>query len=371
MVSRPRLTAGLSHPLAITMWDFSWLERRWPGAGYEDWGSALDALRERGYDAVRIDAYPHLVAADARREWELLPVWSVQDWGAPARVRVQVQPALTEFIAACAQRDIRVGLSTWFRRDTSERRLAVLTPDDLAQIWIATLGAVRDAGLLEHVLYVDLCNEWPMFLWAPFLPGAPDGPEPSRRAADIGAWTEQALARVRQEFAGVPLCFSHADGFDTWTSEDLSGYDLLEPHLWMAGVTDFYARVGYAFERFSTTGYERLAERAEAVYRERPDHWRAGLDAAIDQVAAASSALDLPLVTTECWGPVDYKDWPLLSWDWVQELCERGTLRAAATGRWAAIATSNFCGPQFAGMWRDPAWHRRLTEAIHTAALPT
>lgn len=22
---------------AITMWDFSWLERRWPGAGYEDW----------------------------------------------------------------------------------------------------------------------------------------------------------------------------------------------------------------------------------------------------------------------------------------------------------------------------------------------
>ncbi|MBN1791595.1 MAG: cellulase, partial [Bacteroidales bacterium] len=24
-------------PRAITMWDFSWLERRWPGAGYEDW----------------------------------------------------------------------------------------------------------------------------------------------------------------------------------------------------------------------------------------------------------------------------------------------------------------------------------------------
>jgi hypothetical protein len=27
----------LKQPLAITMWDFSWLERRWPGAGYEDW----------------------------------------------------------------------------------------------------------------------------------------------------------------------------------------------------------------------------------------------------------------------------------------------------------------------------------------------
>ena len=24
-------------PRCITMWDFSWIERRWPGAGYEDW----------------------------------------------------------------------------------------------------------------------------------------------------------------------------------------------------------------------------------------------------------------------------------------------------------------------------------------------
>ena len=31
-------------PLAIAMWDFSWLERRWLGAGYEDWDQALDEL---------------------------------------------------------------------------------------------------------------------------------------------------------------------------------------------------------------------------------------------------------------------------------------------------------------------------------------
>jgi hypothetical protein len=28
------------HPCAITMWEFSWIERRWPGAGYEDWDHA-------------------------------------------------------------------------------------------------------------------------------------------------------------------------------------------------------------------------------------------------------------------------------------------------------------------------------------------
>ena len=47
---------NIQRPLAITMWDFSWLERRWPGAGYEDWDLALDGLALRGYDAVRIDA---------------------------------------------------------------------------------------------------------------------------------------------------------------------------------------------------------------------------------------------------------------------------------------------------------------------------
>ena len=33
------------HPLAITMWDFSWIERRWDGAGFEDWNAALDGVR--------------------------------------------------------------------------------------------------------------------------------------------------------------------------------------------------------------------------------------------------------------------------------------------------------------------------------------
>lgn len=62
----------LDHPLAITMWDFSWLERRWPGAGYADWERALDELVVRGYDAVRIDAYPHLYAAGPQREHTIL-----------------------------------------------------------------------------------------------------------------------------------------------------------------------------------------------------------------------------------------------------------------------------------------------------------
>ena len=72
------------------MWDFSWLERRWAGAGFEDWDLALDELTERGYNAVRIDAYPHLTGVDAQREWVLDEVWNQQDWGSPDRIKVQI-----------------------------------------------------------------------------------------------------------------------------------------------------------------------------------------------------------------------------------------------------------------------------------------
>ncbi|MDZ7723546.1 MAG: cellulase-like family protein [candidate division KSB1 bacterium] len=105
------------------------------------------------------------------------------------------------------------------------------------------------------------------------------------------------------------------------------------------------------------------------IYTEKPDYWKKLLTDKIHLVAEHTAKAGLPLVTTECWGIIDYKDWPLLSWDWVKELCELGTITAASTGQWIAIATSNFCGPQFVGMWRDVEWHQRLTEIIKSAPI--
>ena len=94
----PNTEKIIKKPRAITMWDFSWLERRWPGAGYEDWDLALDELVERGYNAVRIDVYPHLIAENPNREYTLLPVWNTQVWGSPDINKVTVQPALNQFL---------------------------------------------------------------------------------------------------------------------------------------------------------------------------------------------------------------------------------------------------------------------------------
>jgi hypothetical protein len=361
--SRNRLR-NLSHPLAITMWDFSWLERRWPGAGYEDWDQALDGLLERGYDAVRIDAYPHLLAADLHATWELLPVWSVQDWGSPAKNRVQVQPALNQFIRKCAERKLRVALSTWFRVDTAHTLMRIQTPDELGRMWRVALDSIAAEGLLDSILYVDLCNEWPLEVWAPFLPKGF-----TRASAQNADWMTRSIKVVRDAYPDIDYTFSQTTEFDSWKQQDVSMIDFMELHIWMAQAPGYYDEVGYHYERFDLGGYEHLVENAKRFYMQRRDYWDAQLKARIEMCAEWSRAAVKPLITTECWALVDYKDWPLLEWDWIKDLCGLGVRTAAKTGRWAAIATSNFTGPQFVGMWRDIEWHRRMTDIIHASPI--
>ncbi|HTV13336.1 MAG TPA: cellulase-like family protein [Acidobacteriaceae bacterium] len=360
---------GPKHPRAITMWEFSWIERRWPGAGFEDWDRALDELCERGYNAVRIDPFPHLLGVDPHKEWTLWPEWNTQDWGSPDVNRIVLLPALFEFIGKCRQRGVMVGLSTWYRRDDADTRMKITSPTIMAENWVKTLDLIRQAGLLDTILYTDLCNEWPGEDWAPFMKPLSYGQWDQPASL---AWMPKAVALVREQYPDIPLFFSVASGsMAAFEQHDLSFFDLLDPHIWMAQQYggEFYKECGYAYERFEPEGYTNMSLKAESAYRARADYWQKGLVDGIDAFAAVSQKIKMPLITTECWGVVDYKDWPLLQWDWVQELCVLGAQHAASTGRWLAIASSNFCEPQFVGMWRDRLWHQRVTKIIRSAEI--
>jgi hypothetical protein len=370
-------------PRALTMWDFSWLERRWPGAGYEDWDKALSELRDRGYNAVRIDAYPHLLAEDPTREWTLKEVWSIQNWGSPDLNRVRIQPFLNDFIATCRTYGIKVGLSSWYREDLDNTRMKITSPEKHAEIWLKTIDSIREGGVLDNVMFVDFCNEWPGDLWAPFFTNDPPEQTWGYWHTDASmAWMKEAVERFRLEYPDLLINFSF-DNLDVekYSERDLSFFDFAEHHIWMVkeNNAEFYNAIK---ERsrvagrpvdidglFSNQVYKNLVAEYEGVYRERPDYWKKLLTDKIKLTATHAATARLPLVTSECWGIVDYKDWPLLSWDWVKELCALGTLTAASTGQWIAVATSNFCGPQFHGMWRDIEWHRRLTDAIKSAPI--
>ena len=222
------------HPFAIAMWDFSWIERRWPGAGYEDWDRVLSELKERGYDAVRIDPFPHLMACDPKKEWTLKPVWNQQAWGSPALTCLKLLDGLRDFLRACQRHQVKVGLSTWFRHDLDETLMRVRTPGDHADIWIRTLDLIKAWGEADNILYVDLCNEWPLGVWAPFfteqfgeqLPSSPDSVR----------WMREAIACFKAAYPDIPVTFSFTGSISN-DSFDVRFLDFIEQHTKAASTT--------------------------------------------------------------------------------------------------------------------------------------
>ncbi|WP_375385551.1 cellulase-like family protein [uncultured Microbacterium sp.] len=380
---------SFDRPYAITMWDFSWLERRWPGAGYEDWDQALGELVERGYDAVRIDAYPHLVSADPTKLWQLNVLWNQQSWGAQSPITVQVLPALIDFLRAAKRHGVGVALSTWFREDVDNTRMSIRVPEDLGRIWADTLKHIDDAGLLDTILYVDLCNEFPLPIWSPWLysdellrnawrelPASTTVAEITPGIADrstprVIEWMRRSINVVRAAYPDIDYTYSMSDQLPTWKDQDVTMLDVLEPHVWLASneYTDYYDVVGYDYERFDSAGYDNVVRRGRAEYEQNREKYDAQLFRMIDTVVEWSRVSGRGLYITECWSLVDYKDWPGLEWDWILDINARAVEYAAATGRFVGIATSNFCGPQFVGMWREVQWHQRLTSIIKNAPI--
>lgn len=360
-----------TRPRAVAMWDFSWLERRWPGGGYECWERALDELVERGYDLVRIDVYPHCLAAGREAFWDFLPTnWTIWDWGSPQEIRLRVGPEVEEFMGLCRERGVRLALSTWFREERTGLRGRIRSPRHHAEVWLEALAPWGESGLLEGVDWVDLCNEFPGEKWAPFFDNSPDS---SWRGSTPRAveWMREAVEVFRQGCPGVACTVSFA-GMPPEDGGRLNFLDFLEPHIWMAHARDgeYYQRLGYNYPCFDESGPELVARAAGPLYRASEEYWLEGLRGHIERWVEVSRACGRPLATTECWAVVDGKDWPGMDWGWIKEVCAFGVEEALGTGRFAAIATSNFCGPQFRGMWDDVGWHQRLTGAIKRGAAP-
>ena len=175
------------------------------------------------------------------------------------------------------------------------------SPARLADIWNRTLHTIAEDGLLDSILFVDYCNEWPQDCWAPFFRN--DGAEGDWTSPRSLQWMREALDRGREAFPDLSYCFSFANYPKGWEETDLGFMDLLEPHVWMANSSDFYDRLGYTYQRFSSEGFDRIVRFAEPLYRADPAHWQGELCAKIDAVARWSAQQGKPLVTTECWGP--------------------------------------------------------------------
>jgi hypothetical protein len=120
-------------------------------------------------------------------------------------------------------------------------------------------------------------------------------------------------------------------------------------------------------DTFSYKGFETMVANGFELYNSDKTYWQGLLTNYIKELGVLASELNQPCMTSECWAVVNYKDLPGLDWGWIKELCALGAITAADTGQWLAVSTSNFCGPQFTGMWRDIEWHQKLTNHIRSA----
>jgi len=369
------------------MWDFSWLLRRaGDEAEYADVDRVLDELADRGYDVVRVDAFPHWVAADRNGGHSETITSLPQDercmWGNHAAVEVHPRSALLDLLSGLRQRGLQAGLSTWFTADATGRADEVESPGDLARIWLETLDIVSEAGLLDTVAYVDLCNEWPRF--APGVMRAvsrdghwPDAPFTDGQLRVLDTY-QSSLAAVKRRHPGIPLTLSYTlDGDRTPRTTNMMrlatrSFDLADVHLWATANCSMCSEEtgwtsGCMGDRALLGRHEKLVR---SRYAARRDAYLSELAALLDLWARWAAERRLPLWTTEGWSSVFWDPalvdgWP--GWEYVMDVGERAVGLALERG-WQGICTSNFSQPHHRELWSDVVWHRRLTARIRGSA---
>jgi hypothetical protein len=388
--SNPYAIRSQKKPVAIAMWDFSWILRHHRLGEFENWDKALDELAGRGYNAIRMDAMPHLVAPDAsgritEEYYFKKDSWKPALWGNDYSVRFRPREALLEFLPKCYARGIHAGLATWFPGPVQRFR----EPDGLLRAWQGTLSFLEGHGLLDRVLYVDVLNEYPMwhgFDWLKkgveeradlknFRASHPDVHVPDLetigRQGRFNPLQKQffndfltgLLTTLKKQWPRLDF-FASLDSGMPLDAIDLSAFGALDYHIWF----HHHQEMGRAgLSRISAMPNDNDFEAAYADLkrfwagnRARMIEWMTGR---IQAISAAAAKHGIPCGNTEGWGPIFWIDAPSLDWEWTKESAEICVDVALANG-YKFICTSNFTHPQFRGLWEQVQWHRKMTARI-------
>lgn len=384
---------GLTPPrVTNAMWDYSWLTQHYPGGAFADFDKAADELVERGFNTVRIDAFPLVIGA-LRSEREAITIAGkpLANWGMSDRDRQHVVPReLVEFMRAVKQHGLSVILSSWGTdcKEYADRRKALgKDRDGFRKSWERTLDILGSHDLLDHVLYVDLDQEFPYF--SPFqgelneLAKQPCTTARSVEAAmeEVGqfeqgltrmAWNEAQMEYVRQLFSEMAshfqsryprlrFTYSLTAFFKEVRALGLQLLDVLELHFWIHS------------PRFDNrTGFNELTkDRGQRDYKDYADRIAATLDTVGPMLVkemdnrlafakAWSEEVAAPLVTTEAWGPWWHMDHPDLDWTWLRDWCEQCMTLAAEHDLWG-VTPWNFSHPYWKN-WSDVAWYRKVNQ---------
>lgn len=368
--------------LALACWDYSWLTRRDGRATeYRDLDRAFAGLAERGYNALRVDPVPHLLARGESGlisdRFDIYPEGLELRRG--ARVPVQVQPRrlLPELLRRARDHGIQLWLSSWFVPDSQARRSFVRRPADFIRVWSETLNFIEQEGFAEQVLAVDFCHEFPQ---APAAHGAYRrifNTHPMNPLPNWLSWSPAASRRVEEYLLEVPRALralhprvlfgvSVAAGQENNLRQlDTSELDFMDHHLWLSDDPRFRLASGELLRRAPLALGERLQGRMAALlYRSRQSQWVERLRRRMhEQVEFGRMRRLLPMLGE---GYVRQSQEQTLDWDWVRLVSEH-TVMAALDEGMQVVSTGLHARPHSPGFWDDVAWHQRITAMIRTS----
>jgi len=378
-------------PLAIAMWDYTWILRHHQYGEFFDWDRTLEGLAVRGYNAIRMDAMPQFVVSEkdgkiinefrsVRKTWEFNP------WGNKFSLDFRPREALLEFLPKCKKYGIKVGLATWFHAHGNNRYVHY-EKDGLLRAWTETLEFLGENDLLDNIIYVDLLNEYPNWHGYEWLiqelnqrsdakkfiqnnpqSNIPDDFQPMENdtrlfVAFYTNFANNLIDSLKQKFPNLDF-YTSFDSSVELENIDLARHAALDYHIWFHHNRDFMALVGDAgrlnLDRDLWADFNKML----SYFNQNKIlliNWMEGRISAVAQKARENGHV---CGNTEGWGPIFWFDHPDISWDWVKESAEICIDLAKKHEEYKFICTSNFTQPQFTGIWDDIKWHKKMTQQI-------
>jgi hypothetical protein len=388
---KPVRISNQKKPLAIAMWDYSWLLRHHRYGEFEDWDRVLEELSLRGYNAIRIDAMPQFVAADSsgisRDEFRSVKEgWKPSVWGNDYTMSFRPREALLEFLPKSRKYGIKVGLATWFLRHGTDRKDIFMEEGGLVRAWDETLSFLKSHDLLDNILYVDLLNEYPnwhgydwfrdkMNKLSDLNHHKLDNPDANLPDNDI---IEKQGNRLQAEFYNefvnsminsLKTKYPDMDYFVSLDSGmsldniDLSAFNAIDYHIWFAH-SGKIPGLNEISTLDQTQDYRKIYSGLRTYWQQNKESLVKWMDGRINDISGTATKHNLVCGNTEGWGPIFWFDHPELDWKWVKECAVICVDLALKHDNYKFICTSNFTHPQFKGMWEDIAWHKRITTKI-------
>jgi hypothetical protein len=369
--------------LATACWDYSWLTRRDSRQGeYGKYqlGQRFEELRARGFNALRVDPCPHLIAHPPEgvnpERFEIQPEGRSLRRGAARPVVVKPREALAELLRAAREHNVKLWLASWFVPDTQARRSFVRRPRDFVRVWSETLDFIHEQGCADTVVAVDVCHEFPSTPAAHGPHRRIFGRNPMNPLPLTGGWSPRVLERVEEYLLEVPrgLRAAFPDyqfGLSTTLplehhlhQLDTTELDFLDLHCWLNDDLQF----GLASAEALQLAPGRLAERIQSrivalVYRGRREYWHRRLAERLEEFTEFCRLRRLTPAMTE--GYLRFASERAGGLSAPRQLAEQMVLEAVRQGIGVLSPGLQAARPH-SPLWDDPKWLSKQTHHILT-----